>query len=206
MLSFLQDERYGFRLLHKSPGFAVVALLTVALGIGANSAMFSAVNAVLLRKPPMRDPDRLVMIWEKNPAVEGFLGERLPVRLKSFLYWKQQARLFDDLTIMQGDSVNVSGVANPVRVERAEIAANFFDVVGVAPITGRAFTSDENNGAANVAIISYGLYERQFGKTADILQHSIRLDGVDHRIVGVLPREFHMTAEWAGLDQPSCFW
>ena len=202
MGTFLQDIRYGFRVLLKSPAFAVVAWLTIALGIGANTAMFSAVNSVLLRQPPFRDPDRLVMIWEKNPAVEGFLGERLPVRLKSFLYWKDQSRSFADMTLMLGDSVNVSGVANPVRVERAGIAANFLSVMGVAPAIGRSFTANENSSDTAVAIISYGLYERQFGKAADILQRSIRLDGVDHRIVGVLPREFHLTAEWGGLDQP----
>jgi putative ABC transport system permease protein len=201
--SLIQDLRFGLRMLRKNPGFAVVALLTVAIGIGANTVMFSAVNAVLLRGLPFHDPDRLVMVWEKNPAVEGFLAERLPVKLESYLYWRDQSQSFQGMSAALFNAINVSGFEKPERVEAASVSSNFFSVFGVSPALGRTFTPDETNGGtARVAIISYGLYQRQFGGSPDVLKHSIKLDGVENRIVGVLPRDFHMTAMWGGFDQP----
>jgi putative ABC transport system permease protein len=201
--TFLQDVRLALRMLRKNPGFAAVALLTVALGIGANTAMFSAVNAVLLRKLPLRDPDRLMMLWESNPVLEGLLSERLPVRMRTYLYWKEHNRSFDDLAITTEDSVNVSGGQTPVHVVRFKISSNFFGVLGLRPALGREFSHDETNGPEpKLAMLSYGLYERQFGKAGDILDRKIRLDGVDHQIIGVLPRDFELPAEWGGLDQP----
>jgi putative ABC transport system permease protein len=200
--SFLQDIRYGLRMLRKSPGFAAVALLTVALGIGANTAMFSAVNAVLLRRLPFRDADRLVMIWEKAPGVQGFLAERLPVRLQSYLYWKEQAQSFEDMSAALFDAANMSGIDQPQHVERAQVSSNFFSLLGVGAEIGRTFSAEETNGAASeVAILSYGTYERRFGKADDILQRKVQVDGVWKRIVGVLPRDFHLTGMWEGFDQ-----
>ena len=202
--SFLQDLRFGLRTLRKNPGFATVALLTIALGIGANTAMFSAVNAVLLHNLPFRDPDRLVMIWEKNSGIhETFLAERLPVRLQSYLYWQSHAQSFEGISAALYDAVNISGTEKPQHVEHAAVSSNFFSVLGVSLRIGRAFTADENNGnSAHVALISYGLYERQFGKASDILQRSIKIEGVESRIVGVLPPNFHLTNMWGGFDQP----
>lgn len=205
--SFLQDLRFGLRTLRKNPGFATVALLTVALGIGANTAMFSAVNAVLLHNLPFRDPDRLVMIWEKNTtlkeSVASILSERLPVRLQTYLYWKQQSHSFKAMGAAIFDAVNIAGTEKPQHVEHGAISNDFFSVFDAAPVIGRSFTPEETDSDKSfVALISYGLYERQFGKAADILQRIIEIDGVDHRIVGVLPKNFHMTGMWGGLDQP----
>lgn len=201
--TFLQDFRYGLRMMKRNPGFAAVALLTVALGIGANTAMFSAINSVLLRKPPFHDPDRLVMLWEKNPSLEGFLAERLPVRLQSYLYWKQQSHSFQDMSAALLDAVNLSGMDKPERVEHGAISSNFFSVLGISPAIGRAFTPEETTGSsARVAIISYGTYQREFGGAKDILERHVIINGVEHRIVGVLPRSFHLTAMWAGFEQP----
>src|SRR5215471_2842464 len=107
--SWLQDLRFGLRMLRKNPGFALLGLLTIAIGIGANTVMFSAVNAVLLHGVPFHDPSRLVMIWEKHPAVKGFLAERLPVRTQSYLLWKDQSRSFEGMGAALFSAVNVSG-------------------------------------------------------------------------------------------------
>ncbi|HKD91300.1 MAG TPA: ABC transporter permease, partial [Terriglobales bacterium] len=201
--SFLQDLRFGLRTLRKNPGFAAVALLTVALGIGANTAMFSAVNAVLLRNLPFSNPDRLVMIWEKSSEVhETLLAERIPVRLQSYLYWQSKAQSFDGISAALYDAVNISGTEKPQHVERAAISSNFLSVLATAPVIGRPFTSDENHGDSRVALISYGLYERQFGKARDILDRTIKVEGVENRIVGVLPQSFHLTSTWGGFDLP----
>lgn len=202
--SFLQDLRFGLRMLRRNPGFATVALLTVALGIGANTAMFSAVNAVLLRNLPFRDAERLVMIWEKSSEIhETLLAERIPVRLQSYLYWQSHAQSFDGISAALYDAVNISGSEKPQHVERAAVSGNFFSMLGVPPELGRAFTLEENDSdSARVALISYGLYERQFGKAGDILQRTIKINGVENRIIGVLPRTFHLTSMWGGLDQP----
>src|SRR5579884_2199302 len=202
--TLVHDLRFGLRMLRKNPGFAAVALITIALGIGANTAMFSAVNAVLLRNLPFPEPDRLVMIWEKNSDIhESFLSDRLPARLQSYLYWQAHAQSFDGISAALYDAVNISGAEKPQHVERAAASQNFFAVLGVQPAIGRTFTADEtNSNSAHVALISYGLYERQFGKAADVLERSIRIDGVEHRIVGVLPRTFRLPAMWGGFDQP----
>ena len=109
----LQDIRFAFRSYLKSPGFVVVAILALALGIGANTAMFSALDAVLLRQLPYRDPGRLVMIWESNPLVGGFLAQRLPACLKDALEWKRQSRLLADLGFFQENHVNITGQDKP---------------------------------------------------------------------------------------------
>lgn len=197
-----QDVRYGWRTLRKSPAFAAVAIITIALGIGANTAMFSAIDAVLLKGLPFRDPARLVMVWEKNPELEGFLAERLPVRLQSYLYWKQHAQSFDGLSAALYDAVNVSGTDQPEHVERAAVTSDFLPVLGVTPALGRTFTPEENQRAdANVAMISYAMYQARFGEARDVLGRDIEINGVPHKIVGVLPRGFYLSGMWAGFDR-----
>lgn len=211
MQTFLHDIRYALRMLRKNPGFTAIAIITLALGIGANTAMFSAVNAVLLRALPFRDPGRLVVIWETNPHVEGFIGQRLPVRLESFLRWKKDAQSFQDMAayhtgISQGTSsnlaVNLTGIGKPQRVESATASSNFFRLLGVNAELGRTFAPEEGEpGRDRVVILSHSLYQRMFGEGANVLGRDLSLNEIDYRIIGVLPAGFHLPGMWQGLSQ-----
>jgi putative ABC transport system permease protein len=198
----LNDLRFALRSYLKSPGFAIVAVLALALGIGANTAMFSALDAVLLRQLPYRDPGRLVMIWESNPQIGGFLSERLPASLRNVLAWKEQSRLLADLAYFQHANVNITGQDKPEQVESVAASTNFLDMLGVQAVLGRGFTSaDAQQKKGQVALISYALFERKFGKDSGTIGKTIRVDSVPYSIAGVLPPEFHLPAMWEGFDQ-----
>jgi len=202
METLLQDMRFGARTLLKNRGFTVVAVITLALGIGANTAIFSAMNSVLLRALPLRDPSKLVMIWESNPKIEGFLSERLPVRLASYLRWKADSHSFEDIGAFAQVSYNVAGKDRPERVEAAQASPNFFSVLGVRPVLGRAFAAQEGNpGNDRVAVLSEALYQRHFGNDANLTAKTLQLNGVSYNVVGVLPAKFHLPAMWEGMDQ-----
>ena len=211
METILHDLRYGLRMLRRSPGFTAVAVITLALGIGANTAMFSAVNAVLLHGLPFRNPDRLVVLWETNPQVEGFIGQRLPVRLESYLRWKQDAHSLENIAayhagVSQGASsssaVNLTGIAKPQRVPSATASSNFFHLLGVNAELGRTFAPQEGQpGQDRVVILSHALYQKLFGEGAAVLGRELSLNEVNYRIIGVLPAGFHLPALWEGLSQ-----
>jgi putative ABC transport system permease protein len=206
--SFWRDLRYAALMLRRSPGFTLAAVFALALGIGANTAMFSVVNAVLLNSRPIRslkDPARLTMVWEKNPALEGFLAQRFPTCLKNYLAWKQQNRSFESLAVVAKVSLNLAAGASgakPEQVETAEISANFFPTLGAAPRLGRGFTEDEMQpGRGRVAILSDEMYRTRFHSDPRVLGKSVRADGVDYQIIGVLPPRFALPAMWEGFDQ-----
>ena len=211
METLFHDLRYALRMLRKNPGFTAVAVITLALGIGANTAMFSAVNAVLLRALPFRDPSQLVVLWETNPHVEGFIGQRLPVRLESYLRWKQDARSFQEIAlyhtgVSQGESsqlaANLTGIAQPQRVESATASSNFFHLLGVNAEIGRTFAPGEGEpGHDRVVILSHGLYQRLFGEGASVVGRDISINQISYRIIGVLPASFHLPGMWQGLSQ-----
>src|SRR5882724_11943778 len=198
----LHDFRFAFRSYLKSPGFVVVAILALALGIGANTAMFSALDAVLLKQLPYRDPSRLVMIWESNPQVGGFLAQRLPASLTDALEWKRQSRLLTDLGYFQESHVNITGRDKPEQVDSVTASSNFLDLLGVQTIAGRGFTaSDAPARRGSVALISYGLFERKFAKDPGAIGQTIHVDEAPYTIAGVLPPNFHLPAMWEGFDQ-----
>jgi len=198
----LQDVRFAFRSYLKTPGFVVVAVLALALGIGANTAMFSALDAVLLRQLPYRDPGRLVMIWESNPLVGGFLAQRLPACLKDALEWKRQSRLMADLGYLQETHVNITGGDKPEEVESVTASTNFLDLLGVQAMLGRGFSASDAPGKrGSVAVISYAFFERKYGKDRSIIGKTMHVDEAPYTIVGVLPAEFHLPAMWEGFDQ-----
>jgi putative ABC transport system permease protein len=198
----LQDVRFAFRSYLKTPGFVVVAVLALALGIGANTAMFSAMDAVLLRQLPYRDPSRLVMIWESNPLVGGFLAQRLPACLTDALEWKRQSRLLADLGYFKQTQVNITGQDKPEQVDSVTASTNFLDMLGVETTLGRGFTASDSPGKrGSVAVISYALFERKFAKDVSVIGKTIHVDEAPYTIIGVLPAEFHLPAMWEGFDQ-----
>lgn len=198
----LRDLRFAFRTYRKSPGFVIVAILALTLGIGANTAMFSALDAVLLRQLPYRDPGRLVMIWESNPLVGGFLAQRLPASLTDALEWKRRSRLLTDLGYFQEDEVNITGRDKPEQVDSVTASTNFLELLGVKPMLGRGFAASDAAGKrGSVALISYAMFERKFAKDRGVIGTTIHVGEAPYTIIGVLPAAFHLPAMWEGFDQ-----
>jgi predicted permease len=189
MRTLLEDVRYGLRMLRKSPAFTIVAVLTLALGVGANTAIFSIVNAVLLRSLPFREPDRLVRITFNNPGV----GLRdVPFSVPELDDLRNRAGVFDDVSAVLAASVNLTGGKQPERLELLVSNYNYFSLLGATPEKGRLFgPQDFALGFAPVVVISDGLWRRSFGADPDILSRSLRLDNDPYSIVGVLPPGFH---------------
>jgi MacB-like periplasmic core domain len=184
----IADVRYGLRQLRRSPGFTVVAIITLALGIGANTAIFNVVDAVVLEPLPFRDPGRLVTLWEANSpfgAVPGSLTDL------DYVQWKAQNQVFEDIAALQGQTFNLTGANEPERLLGAAVTPNLFRLLGVAPVLGRAFLpQEEKAGQANVVLLSYGLWQRKFAANRNIVGTSITLDGSSYAVVGVLPAGF----------------
>jgi putative ABC transport system permease protein len=185
MNSFLADVRFGLRMMRKHPAFTAIAIITLALGIGANTAIFSVVNAVLLKDLPVADADRLVMIFETNPA-RGF--NRLSVAPGNYLTWKAQQTVFEEIGAFGAQSFTLAGNDGAEMLEGARVSANLFGILRVAPSHGRAFTSEEDRpGGERVAMLSHSLWKRRFGGAQDIIGQSITLDDKPYAIVGVMP-------------------
>lgn len=198
MGSLLADLRYAARILRKSRGFSLIVILVLALGIGANTAVFSVVDAVLLRALPFHDPGRLVMIWEKNPSLGALIADRVPVALSNFLEWQKRATQFESIGGFEEANFNVTGVAEPERVQGARASRNFFHLFGVEPRYGRSFdaTSEEH-----IAILSDAFFQRRYGGDPHILGASLTMNDVVYRIVAVLPPQFHLPATRQGQNQ-----
>jgi putative ABC transport system permease protein len=183
-----QDLKYGARVLRKSPGFAFFAITVLALGIAANTAIFSIADAVLLRPLPYRDAGRLVMVWEDGSSY-GF-PQDTPAP-GNFSDWKTRNHVFTDAAAYSEDGLNLTGDGNPEQLIADAVSANLFSVLGVSPSLGRDFRPEDNvPGAAGVAILSDGLWLRRFGGNPGIVGLKVRLDGEKYTIVGVMPRAF----------------
>src|SRR5262245_30291840 len=186
-----QDLRYGMRMLGKSPAFTFVAALTLALGIGANSAIFSIVNAVLLRSLPYRDPERLVMVSYIR-AREGASF----ARPADFLDWRDQAKVFEQIGAYRFDTADLTGSGEPERLDAARVSADLFVTLGVAPALGRAFTPEEDTDGGPLAVIlSDALWRRRFGGNPQVIGRSITLGGQSRTVVGIMPPEFRFHGE-----------
>jgi len=183
----LTDLRLAFRGLRRVPAFAAVIVATLALGIGANTAIFSVVNGVLLAPPPFREMNRLAMIWQTDRA-SGTTRE--PASIPDYADFQRLARTFEAAAAFTGADVNVTpGTGDPFRVAALAVTHPFIPLIGIQPLAGRTFTVEEDKpGAARVAIIGERLWEREFGRDVDLSRHSIRLNEVPHAIVGVMPR------------------
>ena len=181
------DIRYGFRLLRKSPGFAAVAILTLGLGIGANTAIFSTVDALLIRALPYAEPDRIVMVWED--AHEAGFPRNTPAP-GSFTDWTRLNRSFVAIAATRGVTANLTGSGVPEQVIGRAVTPQFFSVLGVNPIAGRTFTEAEDRSNVQVAVISYGLWQRRFGGQLAAIGSPILMNGNRFEVIGVMPRHF----------------
>src|SRR5204863_6873554 len=195
MKNFLADLRFGLRMLRESPGFSLTAIAVLALGSGANAGVFSVVDAVLLRSLPLRDPERVVMIWEKNPALGGSIGERVPSAYVNFLEWQRQATQFEGIAGFEDANFNLTSGPEPERIEGARASANIFTLFGVKPAVGTSFDSAATDPSkTHVAVITDAFYRSHFGGQGNVLSQTLTLNDVDYTIVGVLPQEFHVLA------------
>jgi predicted permease len=186
MTTLLQDLRYAIRMLFKSPGFAAVAVITLALGISANTALFTVVNGVLLNPLPYPHSDQLVAVYATTPGVD-----RGPATYLNFLDWQRQTQTFSSMAIYRGQDYNVTGSGEAERLSGYMISADFFSTLGVKPTIGRAFRPDDDQaGAAPVVVLSSGLWNRKFGASTDVLGKSLILNGTSYTVVGVIPTGF----------------
>jgi predicted permease len=188
MASLLQDLRYGFRMILKSPGFSVIAVFTLALGIGANTAIFSVVNGVLLNSLPFHDGDQLVSLFEKIPNFE-----KASISYPNFTDWRKMNHSFTAIAAYRSHGFDLTGEGIPEHLHGEMISAAFFEILGVNPLMGRNFTADEDRLGANpTAMISESLWRRRFGAAKDILGRHLILDGESRTVIGVVPSSFHL--------------
>jgi len=186
MLAFIQDLRYGLRMLAKNPGFAAVAVIALALGIGANTAIFSVVNGVLLQPLPYRDPDHLMRLSETSPDF-GTMSVAYP----NFADWKDQNRSFRGLAAVRWEDYDVTGGGPPEHLSGKMVSTDFFRVLGINPVLGRDFDPQADRlGAAPVVLIGGGLWSRRFGSSPAVLGSQVRLSGRSYTIVGIVPASF----------------
>jgi len=187
-----QDLRYGARMLTKQPGFTLIAVLTLSLGIGANTAIFSIVNAVLLRPFPYKEPERLVILRERV-SVEGGFSPSYP----NFVDWRAQNTVFDAISaVRQNESFNLTGAGEPERVPGRLVSAEFFSTLGIEPLLGRDFLAEEDSpGATPAAILSYGFWRRRFGNDPGIIGKQLTLNNQSFTVIGVTPANFQFGEE-----------
>jgi len=195
MGTLLQDIRYGLRLLLKNPGFTAVAVLTLALGIGANTAIFSMVNSVLLRPLAYREPQQLFLIREIIPQASKFYPS-VPANAANFLIWQRDCKSFDQIAIVEARSMAFTGSGDPKEVSGARGSANLFSVLGIQPILGRQFLPEEDQpGRDHVVILTNSFWRAEFHGDPKIIGKTITLDGVPHEVVGVLRPSFRFPKE-----------
>lgn len=189
-MNLLHDIRFAVRMLHKEPGFTLVAVLMLALGIGGTTAMFTVVKAVLLQPLPMLEPDRLVMLWEHQVERDA---QRNVVNPGNFMGWRDQNQTFIEMAAMFNRGVNLTGEGQAQRVTITYATSNFFSTLGVSPKLGRAFVEEDADpeGRAMIAVmLSDRLFQSRYGGRQDIIGSDIMIDGKAIHVVGVMPAEF----------------
>jgi len=203
---FGQDIRYAVRQLRRSPGFTVVAVITLALGIGANTAIFSVVSTVLIHPLPYSeprlaysDPDRLVWITEYVPQVSYLMGDYNPVPIPDYLNWREQNHVFESMAAYNGRfGLNLGGKGELERIDATGVTWDFFPMLGVRPALGRSLLPDEDRpGGPPVVILSYALWQRRFGSDPKLVGRMITLDEKGYTVIGIMPQSFHFPADWS---------
>ena len=202
MNKLFQDLTYGMRTLRARPSFAVLAVLMLALGIGANTAIFSVVNAVLLRPLPFKDSDRLVRVWHTPPA-KSFPGmDKFSVSAANYVDWKRENHVFEGMAIYSYRGLTLTGVAQPQQIDASSVSQGFFETLGVPPMLGRTFSPEEDQpGRTNVVVLSYRFWQEHFGSNPDIAGHDVTMDGQNFLIAGVMPPSFRFP-EFAQMWTP----
>ena len=199
MNKLMQDLRYGLRTLLKRPGFSLIAIATLAIGIGASTTIFTVVNAALLRGLPYKQPDRLYHLWERPPQREFTKREMSYPDFQDY----QKNNVFDGLAAYTGGGAILSGMGEPESIPAPRVTANFFSVLGVDPILGRAFQAGEDTpGTPKVTVLTYGLWQRRFGGNSNVIGQSVTINDESHTIVGVLPASFQFALRNADLFVP----
>lgn len=182
---FLQDLRYGFRSLMKNPGFTIVALFALSFGIAINTAIFTVVNAVLIQPLPYTDPDRIYMLWEKQPNMES------SVAYPNFLDWQSQNHVFATMAAFRRTNMNLTGSGDPERLSVRMVSSGFFRLLGAQPVAGRDFRNEEDKpGSESVAILSHGLWQRRFGADPQIVGRQIQMDDQSYTVIGIAAPRF----------------
>lgn len=196
----LQDLRYGFRRLLKSPGFTAIAVLALALGIGASSAIFSVVNAVLLSPLPFRDSDKLMMVWGTQPQLD-----MAPFSPADFLDLRDQNHVFEHIAAYKAQSLNLTGSDEPERIRGAVISASFFSLLNVKPLLGRGFFPEEEEAGNNqVVVVSHGLWQRRFGSNPSLVGQTLTLNAKSYMVIGITSLNDQFPS-WADVWIPLAF-
>ena len=203
MHTLIQDVRYGFRMLLKQPAFTLVAVITLALGIGANTAIFSVVNAVLLRPLPFNESERLVMVWYRGVEAAG--GDRTPLSVADLLDWRAQSHVFEGIAAFSPSNLNYSGGDNPVQVRSANVTSNFLSVLGVGVQLGRDFQSaDETPGGPTTVILSDQFWRTHLNADPQAVGQTIKLNGAPANIIGIMPPQVNFPSSevqlWRALQ------
>jgi putative ABC transport system permease protein len=199
MGTLFKELRYGIRSLLKHPGFTAIAVITLALGIGANTAMFSVINAVLLRPLPYHEPGRLVTIWEESPERGMY---EMPVSFANLRDWVDQNHTFEQISGYTFTNLNLTGAGEPVRLSTVRSSANLFPLVGAAPLLGRAFlTEEDKEGANHVVILGHALWQSRFGSDSAIVGRSLTLNNQSYTVVGVMPSSFQFPVGFGYLGK-----
>ncbi len=203
MSNLIRDFKFTFRRLAKTPIFTLATLVTLALGIGANTAIFSVINSVLLKPLPFPEPDRLIGVWQTAP---GNNIKDLNASVADYFTYREDSKTFADVAIWNGHSVTVTEFTDPERVDGISATFRLFPMLGVRPIIGRDFSEKDNvEGSPDVALISYGYWQRRFGGDPKVIGRRIMADGAAHEIIGVLPRGFWFMDQGHDLVMPLQF-
>ena len=200
---FFMDVRYGVRMLRKNPGFTAVAVLTLALGIGANTAVFGVVNAVLLRPLPFKQPSRLMMLFEGIPKL-GF--PKMGFSAPDLAVFERAQKSFESIGVYQNKYFNISGDKEPERLMSARISSSVFPMLGAEPMLGRTFTIGEDAPGQNVVILSYGLWQRRFGADPGIIGRNLELNRQPYTVIGVMPKAFNFPLRGPQGSEPAELW
>ncbi|HSZ02711.1 MAG TPA: ABC transporter permease [Terriglobales bacterium] len=204
METLLQDIRYGWRMLARNPGFTAIAVLTLAIGIGASTAIFSVVDTVLLRPLPYREPEKLVLVSETLP---GMSTDEIGVSAGEYQDYRDRNRSFSQVAAYESAGFNLTGAGQPLRVNAAALSASAFPLLGVSPELGRGFTTEEDRyGSSSVVVLSHALWEHQYSRDPNILGQMVKLDEKPYTVIGVMPASFRFPFDGAPLSEMADLW